>query len=323
MPCAAEPPPAPRAASGLPAPRQRQRRRAEAPVALRIGVDDRAGPPLPLGAQLARIGEREAAPPQVERIARAPPPSAGRSRAGSAPPAPPPPTAAPRAASSAAQTSRDGCANRAQTETVPRLRPVQPREIRLAQHRIFGGQPVMLERKDVGRDQPVGEREPAPPDRPRDSRRRSGRNRASARRARARAGTSRRTAPPAPRPDSRAAIAAAIARDARVDRLGQLGGDKFLECKGHQSTFRHKLASLCRQPLPERRENPWRPRNGSAIFYLPPFYGFRRSPMLPWTPPSEPPGVAWPDTVPSGGPFRLTGGSSGETGHLRSLADVS
>ncbi len=61
--------------------------------------------------------------------------------------------------------------------------------------------------------------------RPRDNRRRSGRNRASARRARARAGTTRRTTPPAPRSDS-ARDRRGHRRDARLDRLGQLGGDE-------------------------------------------------------------------------------------------------
>ena len=68
----------------------------------------------------------------------------------------------------------------------------------------------MLEIEDVGRDQPVGGRQPALRHRPNDNPTRSDRNRASARRAASRAGTSRKTARPGGRA-MLAAIASAIA----------------------------------------------------------------------------------------------------------------
>ena len=155
-------------------------------ITLGIGVDDRARPFLPLGPQLRAVGEREAGAGRPRADRPVPPPSsAGSGQTGSAPPG--------------RRWRRSAAARRLV------LRPDQPRrlgeprpdrdaaglgaafarEIRLAQHRIFGDQAVMLERKDVGRDQPVGEGEPAPAIGFLDSPTRSGRNRASGRRARA------------------------------------------------------------------------------------------------------------------------------------------
>ena len=78
---------APSRAGGAAARSPRQRRRGEAPIALGIGVDDRAGASLALGAQLGRIGQREGPPPPVERLvaclasAGAPPSRVGAARA--------------------------------------------------------------------------------------------------------------------------------------------------------------------------------------------------------------------------------------------------
>ena len=95
---------------------------AEPLVAVGIGVDDRVAAALALGAQLGanRSARKRAATGRADRLARSAAASVQPSSVGAA--AATASMARSRAASSAAQTSRDGWAKRAQTETSAGLR---------------------------------------------------------------------------------------------------------------------------------------------------------------------------------------------------------
>ena len=154
---ALDPPPRP-AATGSTGRDCRHRRQAEAVVARGVGIDDRLRPAGAFGAQFNRIGQRKGAPPPIERRL-----AIDRSRRSQ-------------------QCRRGACHRRHRAvprgivdrpdeprrlskarpdRYVARFRAVQPVKITFAEHRIFGDQPVMLERKDVWRDKAVGGREPA------------------------------------------------------------------------------------------------------------------------------------------------------------------
>ena len=158
------PPPRPARAAGGSIRRRLPARPAsrEAPIALRVGIDDRADAALALGPQLGRIGQREAPPPQVERLGR--PALVGLrepSRVGAA--APRRRSRVARAASSAAQTSRDGCANRAQTETLRVSGPLSRRNPPRSAPHIWRPARHARNGKTLGGTSAIGEGQPAAP----------------------------------------------------------------------------------------------------------------------------------------------------------------
>ena len=139
---------------------RRQRRTEEAQVTLGLLVDDTGPALLLLGPELGRVSECKRRPPQVERRlivghrahCRA---EQGRRRAGDR-----------HHHALARRLVRDpgeprGLGKARPHRHVAGFGSVQPVEVGLAQHRIFGDQAVMLEREDVGRDQPVGRGKPA------------------------------------------------------------------------------------------------------------------------------------------------------------------
>ncbi len=128
------------------------------PVPLGVHIDHRLRAPLAFGAKLGGISEIERPAPQLQRLLAC-------------------------LRSSSRKQGRRGAAHRVDCPVpggrvrrphqprrlrkprpdrhAARLRAVEPVKIRLAQHRIFGGEPVLLEIEDVGWNEAVGRRQPA------------------------------------------------------------------------------------------------------------------------------------------------------------------
>ncbi len=136
----------------------RNRRITESPIAIQVGIDDRSAASRALGPELCRVSQRECPAPPIQRLFFLFPASSGEE--GRCGPRYRRYRPLPRVVIR--------CPNQARRLGEPRpdrdvagLRPIQSMEIRLAQHGIFRGEPVVLERKDVRRNERIGLRQPA------------------------------------------------------------------------------------------------------------------------------------------------------------------
>jgi hypothetical protein len=151
--------PAPSPAAGHRTGRNRgDGRSAEPRIALGIGIDDRLRAAGAFGAQFDRIGQRKGAAPPVERrFARDHAGGRQQGRRGARDRDHRPVCGGIVDRPHEPRRLRKPCPHR----HVARFRSIEPVKIGFAEHRIFRDQPLVLERKDIRRDQPVGGRLPA------------------------------------------------------------------------------------------------------------------------------------------------------------------